>query len=142
GRPDAPAGAAPASPGAQVRRRAGGALPRLQADHVGPLRGAARGGARGQRQAGQDCHVPPQDVGARRSLDGVLATPRTGSGETQGKNTRTLDPRKGGYPMMLKRTSIALVLAALVLGLAAASNYAQDAGLIGQESARRMLQVV
>ena len=44
--------------------------------------------------------------------------------------------------MMLKRTSMALVLAALVLGLATASTYAQDAGLIGPDSAKRTMQVV
>lgn len=44
--------------------------------------------------------------------------------------------------MILKRTSFAVAVAALILGTAAALRYAQGLDLIGPEAARRTMQVM
>src|SRR5690606_40631657 len=50
--------------------------------------------------------------------------------------------QKGDNKMMLKRTSVAIVLAILILGVSAVLSYAQNAGLIGAGPARRTMQVL
>ena len=44
--------------------------------------------------------------------------------------------------MILKRTSFAIALAALILGTAAGLSYAQGLGLIGPDAAKRTMQVM
>jgi hypothetical protein len=44
--------------------------------------------------------------------------------------------------MILKRTSIAVAIAVLILGTAAGLNYAQSLELIGPDAARRTMQVM
>jgi hypothetical protein len=44
--------------------------------------------------------------------------------------------------MILKRTSFAVALAVLIMGTAAALNYAQGLDLIGSDAARRTMQVM
>jgi hypothetical protein len=44
--------------------------------------------------------------------------------------------------MILKRTSIAVAIAVLILGTAAGLNYAQSLGLIGPDAAKRTMQVM